>query len=166
MKAFPSLRQAAQRSIFSGSCAAVASAVALAARGHADERSAVGPLNGPSQWLWGEKEGYSRQASLRHTGVGYVTHHLSANFWAVLYETMSGAQGARKSVPRILAEATSVGALAFVVDYGITPPRFRPGFEKHVRPSSLALVYAAFSFGLAASTLLRRTASRQGLRNH
>lgn len=150
-----------RRALFSGSCASAASAVTLAARGHAEERSAAGPLNGPSQWLWGEREAKTRQLSLRHTATGYAIHHLSANCWAALYELVSGPNGTRKSTSRIVAEAAGVTVLAFGVDYGLTPRRLRPGFEKHVSPGSIALGYVAFAAGLAASTLLRRAAERR-----
>jgi hypothetical protein len=158
MAAFPDLRQAARRSVFSGSCASVGSAIALGLRSRAEGGSAAGPLNGPSQWLWGEDEAHARDLTLRHTAVGYAIHHLSANLWAVLYETVSGDKGTHKPTARILAEAAGVTAFAFAVDYGLTPRRLQPGFEKHVSPFSVALGYAAFAMGLAASTLLRRAA--------
>lgn len=161
MKAFPDFRRAARRSVLSGSCASVSSVIALGMRGHAEEGSAVGPLNGPSQWLWGEDEARTRDLTVRHTAVGYAIHHLSANWWAVLYEMVSGDRGTQKSTARILAEAAGVTTFAFAVDYGLTPRRLQPGFEKHVKPSSIALGYAAFAIGLAASTLLRRAAQRR-----
>ncbi|MFL6549451.1 MAG: hypothetical protein ACJ8OJ_12200 [Povalibacter sp.] len=160
MRALPDLRKAARRSVFSGTCASVASALALAFRGHEEEGSAVGPLNGPSQWLWGE-EARTREASWRHTAVGYAIHHLSSNWWAVMYEAVSGDAGTRKRTSRILAEAAGVTAVAFAVDYGLTPKRLQPGFEKHVSAPSVALGYAGFALGLAASTLLRRTAQHR-----
>jgi hypothetical protein len=163
MKALPDFRQAARRSVLSGTCASVASAFTLGVRGHVEEGSAVGPLNAPSQWLWGEDEARTRDLTLRHTAVGYVIHHLSANWWAVLYEMVSGDHGTRKPTGRILAEAAGVTALAFGVDYGLTPRRLQPGFEKHVRPSSVALGYVAFALGLAASTLLRRATERRAI---
>jgi hypothetical protein len=159
-KAFPGLRKAARRSVLSGSCASVASAAALAWRGHEEEGSAAGPLNGPSQWFWGE-QARTREPSLRNTALGYAIHHLSANWWAVFYEAVSGDDGIRKPPLRILAEATGVTALAFAVDYGLTPKRLQPGFEKHVSPGSIAVGYAAFALGLAASTFLRRAAQRR-----
>ena len=34
-----------------------------------------------------------------------------------------------------------------VVDYYLTPRRFRPGFRKHVRTRSMFAIYGAFGFG-------------------
>ncbi len=164
MDSTSSFRQALQRALFSGSCASATSALALALRGRAEEGSAAGPLNGPSQWLWGEREAKTRELSLQHTATGYTIHHLSAIWWAGFYELLSGATGTSKSASRVAAEAAGITAFAFAVDYGLTPRRLRPGFEKHVSARSIALVYVAFAAGLAASTLLRRTAQRRSLR--
>jgi hypothetical protein len=158
---FRNFGRALRRSLLSGTCASIASAVALGIRGSAEEGSAMAPMNGPSQWLWGHHAAQPAKATLRHTAVGYAIHHLSSNWWAAIYEVISGEHGTRKSVPRILSEAIGVTALAFVVDYGLTPQRLQPGFEKHVRPRSIALGYVAFATGLAAATLLRRAAERR-----
>jgi hypothetical protein len=93
---------------------------------------------------------------LRRTGVGYLIHHLSATLWASLYEGISSAPARKKSTRRIVAEAAAVTAVAFVVDYGLTPRRLRPGFEKQLSPLSMLAVYASFAAGLASATALRR----------
>jgi hypothetical protein len=138
-----------------GSGASVLSAVVLALCSKRDQNSFAGGLNGPSQWLWGEREAYTRRATLRHTLLGYLIHHATSTFWAALYAAVF--RNARaKSVPRVLAEAAGTTAAAYVVDYKLTPKRLRPGFEKHIGPKSMVAVYAAFALGLAAVTLLRR----------
>lgn len=72
-------RSMAQRiasdAVVSGSAASLASAAALMACSAAHEGSVAGGLNGPSQWLWGESEAYTREATLRHTAAGYAIHH-------------------------------------------------------------------------------------------
>src|SRR5215217_386600 len=90
------LRSAAQRALFSGTSASISSAVALSICSRIDEGSYVGGLNGPSQWLWGEAEAYTREASVRHTVVGYAIHHLTSVFWATVYERIFGARDQRK----------------------------------------------------------------------
>jgi hypothetical protein len=56
----------------------------------------------------------------------------------------------------VIAEAALMTTATFVVDYGLTPKRFQPGFEHHVTKKSLALTYAAFAAGLALASLLRQ----------
>jgi hypothetical protein len=53
-----------------------------------------------------------------------------------------------------LAASAKAAAVACFVDYKMTPPRLRPGFEQRVSRGSLALVYAAFGLGLAAGALI------------
>lgn len=117
--------------------------------------SAAGPLNGPSQWLWGEKEAYTRQATLRHTAVGYTIHHVTSVGWATLHERAFGMTASPKSTGRHCVEAAATTAVAYYVDYHLTPSRFRPGFKKHLGPLSILLVYASFAGGLAAASALR-----------
>jgi hypothetical protein len=62
-----------------------------------------------------------------------------------------GAHGGQQSCTQAIASA----ATAYVVDYHLTPPRLRPGFEKHVSPSGMVAVYAAFAAGLAIAGILR-----------
>ena len=149
------LGTAARRALFSGTSASICSAVALSICSRIDEGSYAGGLNGPSQWLWGEAEAYTRKASVRHTAAGYVIHHLTSVFWAVSYERIFGEPGRRKTPLRRCAEAAASATGAYFVDYYLTPPRLRPGFEKHLRTSSMFVVYAAFAVGLAAASIVR-----------
>jgi hypothetical protein len=148
------LSAAARRALSSGASASIASAVALSICSRIDEGSYVGGLNGPSQWLWGEAEAYTRKASVRHTVVGYGIHHLTSVFWAILYERMFGESRCRTPLRRC-AEAAASSAGAYVVDYHLTPRRLRPGFEKHVRTPSMFIVYGAFALGLATASIIR-----------
>src|SRR5687768_8635123 len=141
--------------IMSGTAASLASAAALMAGSRVRDGSWAGGLNGPSQWLWGESEAYTRQASLRHTAVGYAIHHSTSIFWALLYETIFGGSRKRKPALQHCTEAIASAATAYVVDYHLTPPRLRPGFEKHVSPTGMVAVYAAFAAGLAITGILR-----------
>ena len=120
------LGEAARRALVSGSAASVCSALALSICSRIDEGSYAGGLNGPSQWLWGEDEAHTRRASLRHTATGYAIHHLTSIFWASIYERMFGESGVPKTALRRCAEAAASSAGAYVVDYYLTPPRFRP----------------------------------------
>ena len=143
----------AAAALLSGSAASLVSSLTLVACGRLDACDAAGPLNGPSQWLWGRHAPYERGFSVRHTVVGYVIHHLASIFWAVAYEA---ARPRAKAVAPTIAAAAATAATASFVDFRLTPQRFRPGFEKRISRPSLALVYIAFAAGLAAATLASR----------
>lgn len=150
----------------SGSIASVLSAVVLSLCSKLEEGSAAGALNGPSQWIWGEREAHTRRATARHTFLGYAIHHGMSIFWASFHEHAFGRSRGRElrrlSAPRIVAEAAGTTAVAYFVDYYVTPRRFRPGFEKHLERAAIFASYAAFAIGLALATLARkRAASRQ-----
>lgn len=57
------MKRVAGDAVVSGSAASLASAATLMACSKLHEGSAAGGLNGPSQWLWGESEAYTREAS-------------------------------------------------------------------------------------------------------
>lgn len=149
------LSAAAERALVSGASASICSAIALAVCSRIDEGSFAGGLNGPSQWLWGQAEAYTREPSLRHTAVGYGVHHITSVFWAILYERIFGEPSAPKTPLRRCAEAALSTTGAYVVDYHVTPSRLRPGFKKHVRTQSMFVVYGAFALGLAAVSIIR-----------
>lgn len=145
-------QQALARAIVTGTSASVLSAAALAACGRATNGTAAGPLNGPSQWVWGENAAHRRRATLRHTAVGYVIHHLMSVFWATLHER-TAPRGAAPAERLLTSAATA--AVAWFVDYHLTPRRLQPGFEKQLSGKSLFVVYMAFALGLAAGGALR-----------
>jgi hypothetical protein len=145
----------------SGTTASLLSAATLALCSKLDQNSFAGGLNGPSQWLWGEREASTRAATLKHTAVGYLVHHATSTFWALCYQKLFGS-AQRKSAARILGEAAALSAAAYLVDYKLTPRRLQPGFEKHVKPRSMVAVYASFALGLAAVQLAGALARRRG----
>jgi hypothetical protein len=148
------LRRLAVNAVVSGSSASLASAATLMACSKLHEGSAAGGLNGPSQWLWGEAEACTRDATLRHTAAGYAIHHATSIFWAVLHESVFGRRRGKPAIQHC-AEAAVSAATAYVVDYHLTPRRLRPGFEKHVSPGGMVAVYAAFAAGLAIAAVAR-----------
>jgi hypothetical protein len=149
------LKRLASDAVVSGSAASLASAATLMACSARHEGSALAGLNGPSQWLWGEAEAYTREATLRHTAVGYAIHHSTSIFWAVLHEAVFGGSRRRKPALQHGAEALVSAGTAYLVDYHLTPRRFRPGFEKHISPKGMVAVYAAFAAGLAIAAIAR-----------
>jgi hypothetical protein len=147
---------ATRRGLVSGTAASALSTVALAALGKAGTGSAFAPTNAISHWIWGEKAARRDRPTLRYTAAGYLIHHLSATFWAVLFERFMGERLDRLAPAPTLAAATATSAIACFTDYQLTPRRLHPGYEKRLSKPSLAVVYGAFGLGLAAGALMSR----------
>ena len=143
-----------ERAVISGSAASVVSAAILVARGQAELKAPAAPLNGPSQWVWGQHAPYVNRASVRHTLVGYLIHHLASIFWGFFYELAIARRRARDPL-EVAKVAAGTAVTAAFVDYCCTPERLTPGFEKRLSAGSMALVYAGFALGLAAATLAK-----------
>jgi hypothetical protein len=153
-------QRACRTAIMSGSAASVCSAIALAIGGAREEGTAAGPLNGPSQWVWGSREARTTETTLRHTLLGYSIHHLSSLFWATLHERIFPPHESPQHAMRSAAQATVTAAFAYIVDYHVAPRRLRPGFRKHIGPASIFASYAAFAAGLALVRIGLRAAKR------
>lgn len=145
-----------RRGVVSGAVASVLSTVALSVRGKRDSGSAVAPVNAVSHWIYGDKAIRRERPSTKYTLPGYLIHHASATFWAVLYERYFRRKLDRRDPARMLGAAATTSALACFTDYQLTPPRLRPGFEQRLDRTSLAMVYAVFGLGLVAGSLLVR----------
>src|SRR4051812_20952514 len=140
----------ARRAALSGAAASLLSASVLALCGWIENRSAAGPLNGPSQWLFGRRAAYRRDPSARHTLTGFAIHHATATGWALMHERIWGERKIEQSTAQRLGRAAITAAVANFVDYQLTPKRLQPGFEAQLSRTSLAFTYAAFAVGLAA----------------
>ncbi|HEU5136472.1 MAG TPA: hypothetical protein VFU13_15080 [Steroidobacteraceae bacterium] len=138
-----------RQALISGAVASVLSAAVLVLCGQIENRRPAGPLNGPSQWVFGRWAARMREPSLRHTLTGFLIHHVSATGWAVLHERILGKNKARQTFPARLGRAALTSAAANFVDFQLTPKRLRPGFETQLSRKSLFAVYAAFAIGLA-----------------
>ena len=145
--------------VATGTAASAFSSVALAAASRWEAGHAPAAVNSTSHWLWGDAESRTNEVSLRHTGVGYATHHASAYFWAVLHEKLVG-DWADQSVPNALVAGLGTAAVACTIDYTVTPHRFTPGFELRLSRPAMAAGYVAFGLGIAAAAVLRWQRSR------
>ncbi|UGB39330.1 hypothetical protein [Frateuria soli] len=142
------------RTNLSGTIAAVLSSVVVAACSACEARAPFAGVNAASQWLWGRGAKRHTRPSWRYTVVGYLVHHFSSLLWAGVYEAWCLR---RPAPPRVLAaRAAAVATAACVVDYTVTPTRFRPGFERHISRTSIGVVYVAFGMGLFAGAWARR----------
>jgi len=73
------------------------------------------------------------------------------------YEKLFGERRRDASALAALGDAAAIAALAYFVDYRLTPRRLMPGYERRLPGRSLFAVYAAFAAGLAlGGALLRR----------
>jgi len=147
---------AVRRGLVSGASASLLSTVALALLGKKTAGSAYAPTNAISHWIWGDEAARHDGPSLRHTVPGYLIHHASATFWAVLFERVMGRRLDRSGDGTTMAAATVASAVACFTDYELTPRRLHPGYEKRLSTPSLALVYGAFGLGLAIGARLCR----------
>jgi hypothetical protein len=150
-------RRLAGDALASGAGASLASAAALLAYGESECEDPAAPLNGPSQWIWGRHAPYRDGFSWRYTAVGFLVHHVASTFWAFVFAAMRG----RRATPsRDIAAAAAVSAVAWVVDYRLTPQRLTPGFQKRLSRRALAGVYVFFALGLAAGALAHERIGR------
>jgi hypothetical protein len=148
-----------QRGLVGGAASSIVSTAALALLGRTEAGSAYAPTNAVSHWIWGDEAAEHDGFSLKYTITGYAIHHVSATFWAVLFEKLAGEKLDRKDLRVTLATSAATAAVACFVDYQLTPERLKPGYEKRLSKKSLAGVYAAFAVGMALGALaLRRNA--------
>jgi hypothetical protein len=153
------VKRTTRQAIVTGAAASLLSAAVLVIAGYIENGRPAGPLNGPSQWIFGRRAAYARRPSLRHTLTGFLIHHATATGWAWLHEWLFGADKRQQSASQRLGRAAVTASVANVVDYKLTPKRLQPGFEAQLSRTALFVVYAAFAVGLAA-------AAKKGDRGH
>ena len=147
--------------IVTGTAASIVSAIVLSTCGWIENRNAVGPQNGPSQWLWGRRAARKRTFSARHTLAGYAIHHASSLLWSGIHQAVFARRRRQLQLSSHLMQGAATAALACAVDYQLTPRRFQPGFEQQVCRTSLFFVYAGFGIALGLTThLLARGCDR------
>ena len=153
--------RAARDALVSGTVAAAASTVVLAACGVAQAGSASAPVNAISHWRFGASAARQQRASWRYTATGVVTHHVASVVWATLYEKLAGQRRAHNGAVRNLCDAAALSAFACAVDHEVTPSRLTPGFERRLDRRALAAVYTAFAAGLALGGALLEIAAER-----
>jgi hypothetical protein len=145
--------QALREGAVTGSTASVLSTLALAALGRQQAGSAVAPINAVSHWLWDEEALRVDRPTWRHTLVGYLTQHAASIFWATLYARVFGHRPEAKRLPEAIAGGIATSAVAYVVDYTITPKRLTPGYEHRLDGRGMFAAYAALAAGFALGAL-------------
>ena len=142
-------RNAWRDGVRSGTLASITSTAALMAFGRREANDVAHPVNGPSQWVWGQGAPHVRGFSMKHTVTGYIIHHAMSVFWAVLFEKLRP----RAPIPTIAA-AGITASVAYVVDFKMVPRRLSPGFDVALPPGGIFATYACFAVGLAAIALM------------
>ncbi|MDB5570492.1 MAG: hypothetical protein JWN93_1675 [Hyphomicrobiales bacterium] len=153
--------RASLSALVSGTTASLVTTAALAALARAEGKGALQPTNSTSHWLHGESAGRVTRADASHTLAGYATHHASAVFWALPFEYWL-AQRPPRAPARLLGDAVVMSAVAAVVDYGVAPKRFTPGWEEVLPTRSIALTYGALALGLAAGAWISQRMRQSG----
>jgi hypothetical protein len=149
-------KQALREGAVAGTAASVLSTAALGALGALQDGQAAAPLNAVSHWLWGDESLQRDRPSWRHTLVGYLTQHAASVLWASLYARVYGHRPEAKRLPNAIAGGIATSAVAYVVDYTITPKRLTPGYEHRLDGKGMFAVYAALALGFAAGALALR----------
>lgn len=147
---------AGRRALFSGTLASIFSTAVLTWLGSRRLGRPFAPTNATSHWLWGDEEAFrSLEPTVRHTAIGYGTHHASALMWALFYERWLGDEPKRPASTIVMRAALMTTVAAFV-DYQLTPKRLTPGFEAHLSRPGMIAVFAAIGVGLATGAILSR----------
>jgi hypothetical protein len=146
------------RALISGTLAGIASAVVLGLCARREGSAASQPLNATAHWLHGDSSSMRKTTDVEHTGVGFATHHAAAVMWGLLFETMR--RRGRDDPPAVLKDALVTSAIAAIVDYGVTPHRFTPGWELVLSKRSMAAAYLGMAAGFAGAECLLPSRSR------
>jgi len=147
-------RQTIRDGVVSGSIASASSTVTLSVCGEYEDGTPYAPTNAISHWFHGDRAYRHNERTLRYTATGYAIHHASSTLWAIIYERLFGERADKPDLPAVLAGVAGVAAMACFVDYQLTPPRLRPGYEKRLSSAALFLVYATFGLGLTVRGLV------------
>jgi hypothetical protein len=151
-----------------GSLASLLSSAVLMFSGWRETGSAATAANATSQWIWGDEALEQQQFDLPHTATGYLIHHGAALFWALGYAALTRKLPVTRTPAGIAAGAVATSAMAYLVDFKMTPSRLTPGFEKRLSQNALYAGYGALALGLAAGAWLMRDrypeAARQPVR--
>ena len=141
--------------LVAGSITSLVSTTGLALLAEAEGKAPLQPLNATSHWLNGDGAASYRGADIRHTLVGYATHHASCLFWAVPFAAWQATRPAQTGA-ELLRDSVMMAAVAAAVDYGATPKRFTPGWELVLSKTAMAAAYGALAIGFVAGTMASR----------
>lgn len=145
--------QSLREGAVAGTAASLLSTAALAWLGARQNGSMVAPVNAVSHWLWGDESLEQDVLTWRHTLAGYLTQHAASVLWATLYSRLYGHRPEAKELPNAIAGGIATSAVAYVVDYTVTPKRLTPGYEHRLDGKGMLGVYGALALGFALGAL-------------
>ena len=148
-----SWKHALREGAIAGSVASLSSTAALAMAGRRENNHSAAPVNAISHWFWDRRALREDGPSLRHTLTGFLIHHGASIFWGALHARAWGCRPQAKELAPALAGAAATAAVAYFVDYRLTPRRLTPGFEHRLSGKAMLAVYACFALGLAAGSM-------------
>ena len=99
----PALRSTITRALTAGTVASLFSAAALMVCGRRETGSSAAPINAVSHWYWREEALYFRQTDIKHTLLGYLTHHGASVFWGALFAGALHGRPAARNPGAVLA---------------------------------------------------------------
>jgi hypothetical protein len=146
--------------LWAGTGGGIASALVAAAMARSEGQGALQPLNATSHWVHGHRAGKVADLDVAHSGVGIVTHALSALFWAVPFSVWL-AREPDQTGAEIVGGAAATAAAAAAVDYLAMPRRLTPGWELALSRRGVGLTFVGLALGLAGGALLGRAARGQ-----
>jgi len=149
-------RMALREGAVAGTVASILSTAVLALMGKRQDGQAIAPVNAVSHWAWGDEAAQVLRPTWRHTLTGLLTQHAASILWATLYSRAYGQRPEAKALPNAIAGGVATSAVAYVVDYTVTPKRFTPGYELRLDGRGMLGVYAALAVGFTAGALMLR----------
>lgn len=142
----------ARAAAISGTVASLVTTALLAALSVSEDKAALRATNATSHWLHGDRAGHIDEIDAGHTGLGYVTHHASAVFWAALFEMIRPSP--QTDIAGTARAAALTAAIAGLVDYGLVPRRVTPGWELVMPARKVAMAFVALAAGLTVGGLV------------
>lgn len=136
------------RVLWKAKVAGLATSGVVAVCGQFEDCDAVSPLNDISHIVWGDAAFQKNELSLKYTGVGLALNSASVGAWALLHELFFGRARRRGDAKTSLLGGVLVAGLAYLIDYHAVPARLKPGFERHLMPRSLCVIYATLALVL------------------
>jgi hypothetical protein len=143
------------RLLASGVSAALLSSLAVAVASRRRTGSFVAGVNATSHIVHGEAAFDRGAPSLAHTGVGLLLHGMATLTWAAVFTALQRHRNEPHARPSAWVDAGVTAALAYGVDYALTPRRFTPGYERHLHAGGMWATYGALALGLALPSLLQ-----------
>lgn len=141
--------------LYSGAGAALAALAAVALLSRLEGHAAARPINATSHVLWGSEDAPREGIDMAHTLPGLLINVGSAFFWGAIFAFVTP-DASKQTATGVMVRAFGTSLLAAAVDYGLVPPRLRPGWELALRARSVALALAAMGAGLGAGGLAAR----------